>query len=144
MNPQFHIDQNVSPILKQHLSAYYDDPDCAKTATDLGLLRASDGHHLLLAAQAGRIFVTHNGDDFIMIQDAWVRWSRAWSVEAMHAGILILPQAWQPLRAAEEIAQFLGKRVSLPNEIYAYDIDPNVQRWVQNPVPKRWRGAKRP
>ena len=70
------------------------------------------------------------------MQDAWVRWSRAWGVEAMHAGILILSQVWPPPRTAQEIAHF-GTRVSLPNEIYAYDVDPNVDQWVQNPVPKR-------
>jgi hypothetical protein len=139
MNPRFHLDQDVNQLLKQYLNAHYNDPDCAKTATELDLHLASDGHHLLRAAQAGRIFVTHNGKDFITMQDAWERWSKAWGVQAMHAGILIFPQRWLPPRVAEEIVQFLGTRISLPNEIYAYDVDPNVDRWVQNPVPKRSR-----
>ncbi len=107
------------------------------TSDPLGLHLAPDGHHLLMAAQAGRIFVTHNAKDFITMQDAWVRWSGAWGVTLMHAGILVIPQGWTPLYAAREIAQFLSNRVSLPNEIDAYDADPNVQQWVRDPVPKR-------
>jgi len=136
MNPQFHLDQDVNKLVKQYLNAHYAD-DVAKTAAELGLSRASDGHHLLVAAQANRIFVTHNGKDFITIQDAWVRWSAAWGVTPTHAGILIISQAWLPPQAAWEIGQFLGDRVSLPNAIYGYDSDPTVQRWVQNPVYKR-------
>jgi hypothetical protein len=92
MNPQFHLDQDVNKQIKQYLNAHYTD-DVAKTAAELGLHMASDGHHLLLAAQASRIFVTHNGKDFIMLQDAWVRWSAAWRMQSTHAGILIIPQA---------------------------------------------------
>lgn len=137
MTPRFHLDQDVDKRLKGHLNAYYGDAEAAKTAAELGLHRATDGHHLLMAAQADRIFVTHNAKDFITMQDAWGRWSKAWGVSPTHAGILIISQAWSPLVAAREIAQFLGNRVSLPNEIYAYDADPNVRRWVRNPVPKR-------
>ncbi len=137
MNPTFHLDQDVGRKLKDHLNAHYSDPTCAKTAAELGLHLASDGHHLLMAAQADRIFVTHNAKDFMTMQDAWVRWSKAWGVAPTHAGILIIAQAWTPIVAAREIAQFLGDRVSLSNAIYAYDADPNVQRWVRNPVSKR-------
>ena len=137
MTAQFHLDQDVDKRLKEHLNVHYGDDEVAKTAAELGLHRSLDGHHLLAAAQAGRILVTHNGKDFITMQDAWVRWSGAWGVTPMHAGILIISQAWVPLVAAREISQFLGTRASLPNEIYAYDADPNVQRWVRNPVPKR-------
>ncbi len=137
MNPKFHLDQDIGRKLKDHLNAHYSDPNCAKTAAELGLHLAPDGHHLLMAAQADRIFVTHNAKDFITMQDAWVRWSGAWDVTPMHAGILIIPQVWIPLYAAREIARFLGTRASLPNEIYAYDADSNVQRWVRNPNGRR-------
>jgi len=137
MTAQFHLDQDVDKRLKEHLNVHYGNDEAVKTAAELGLHRSLDGHHLLAAAQAGRIFVTHNGKNFITMQDAWVRWSGAWGVTPMHAGILIISQGLTPLYAAREIAQFLGNRVSLPNEIYAYDADPNVQRWVRDPVPKR-------
>ncbi len=136
MNPRFHLDQDVFSRLKELLNTHYDDPDCVRTAVDLGLHRALDGHHLLVAAQAGRIFVTHNGIDFITMHDAWMRWSSAWRVEAAHAGILIIPQLWGAARSAVEIARFLGPRTVMLNEIYSYDMTPAVNRWVQNPQPR--------
>jgi len=98
---------------------------------------ASDGHHLLVAAQAGRILVTHNGKDFLAMQDAWMRWQQAWGIAASHAGVLIIPQAWKPPQSAREIIQFIGVRPSLPNEIYVNEM--NVG-WVKDPMPRDARG----
>ncbi len=134
MNPQFHLDQDVGARLKNQLNIRYAD-DVAKTAAELGLQRASDGHHLIEAAKANRIFVTNNGKDFITMQDAWMRWSAEWSVDPTHAGILIVPQSWGPQQAAQEIAAFLGNRVTLSNEIWSYD--EAIQQWIQNPAPRR-------
>lgn len=72
MNPQFHLDQDVGKRLKEQLNLRYAD-DVARTAAELGLSRASDGHHLLEAAEAKRILVTSNARDFITIHDAWLR-----------------------------------------------------------------------
>ena len=77
MNPQFHLDQDVDKRVKELLNAHYGDPECVKTAAELGLHLASDGRHLLAAGQAGRILVTHNGKDFITMHDAWMAWSSA-------------------------------------------------------------------
>ncbi len=96
MNPRFHIDKDVAAALKKRLDYQYADPDCAVTAAESGMHRASDGHHLLVAAQAGRILVTHNGKDFLAMQDAWMRWQQAWGIAGSHAGVLIIPQAWKP------------------------------------------------
>lgn len=134
MNPQFHLDQDVGARLKHQLDVRFAD-DVAKTAAELGLQRASDGHHLIEAAKANRIFVTNNGKDFITMQDAWMRWSAEWGVHPEHAGILIIPQSWGPHLTAQEIAAFLGDRVTLPNEIWGYD-EAN-QEWVQDPAVRR-------
>lgn len=133
MNPRFHIDKDVAAALKQYLDAHYADPECAVTAAGLGMHRASDGHHLLAAAQAGRILVTHNGKDFIAMQDTWLRWQRAWGIAISHAGVLIIPQEWKPPQSAREIIQFIGLRTSLPNEIYAYKLDVG---WVKDLLPR--------
>lgn len=135
MNPRFHLDQDVTREIARRLNAHYGDPECAKTATELGLHRAYDGHHLLVAAQAGRVFITHNGRDFITLHDAWMRWAAAWGVTPQHAGILVIPQAMTPITAMQEIAALLGTRRVLPNEIYAYD--ETLRQWVQNPVLRR-------
>ncbi len=51
-----------------------------------------DEDQLLYAATAGRILITHNRRDFLLLHDAWRRWTRAWTVERAHAGILVLQQ----------------------------------------------------
>lgn len=133
MTPRFHIDKDVAAALKQYLNHHYADPNCAVTAAQLGMHRASDGHHLLAAAQAGRILVTHNGKDFIAMQDAWMRWQHAWGVAVFHAGVLIIPQMWKPPQSAREIVQFVGARSSLPNEIYVYALDVG---WMKDLTPR--------
>lgn len=140
-DPRFHLDQDVTREVARWLNAHYGDAECAKAATELGLHRAHDGHHLLVAAQAGRIFVTHNREDFIAMHDAWLRWSSAWSVTPppQHTGILIIPQPLRPPIVTREIAAFLGNRTALPNEIHLYDED--AARWVQDPIPRRRRRA---
>jgi hypothetical protein len=71
----------------------------AVTTRDLGLGRASDAQLLLVAAERGWTFVTHNADDFTLLDDGWRRWSAAWGVSVHHAGILLLPQATPAERA---------------------------------------------
>ena len=71
----------------------------AVTARDLGLSRASDAELLLIAAKRGSVLVTHNGSDFAMLHDGWLRWSADWNVRAHHAGILVLPQPTAAERA---------------------------------------------
>jgi len=63
------------------------------TTREIGLARASDAELLLTAAQRGWILVTHNADDFTLLDDGWHRWSAAWGIPVVHAGILLLPQA---------------------------------------------------
>jgi hypothetical protein len=62
MNPEFHLDQDIKKQIKHYLDQHY-GADVAKTAAQLGLHTAADGHHLLMAAQANRILITHNGKD---------------------------------------------------------------------------------
>jgi hypothetical protein len=60
-------------------------------AIDLGLADASDARHLLAATNAGRVLVTHNGQHFEALHDAWHRWSDSWGVPSAHGGILVVP-----------------------------------------------------
>lgn len=106
--PPFHVDHNVSQRLTRLLVARGYD---AVAAHDLGLDRASDARHLLLAAKQGRIVLTHNERDFLLLHDAWLRWSADWGVEPHHAGIIVLPQKerWDAYRSLEEIESLLGR-----------------------------------
>ena len=49
----------------------------AITTRDLGLESASDEEQLLLAAQQGWIFVSHNEADFVLLDAAWQLWTAA-------------------------------------------------------------------
>ena len=65
------------------------------TVRDLGTREATDGEHLLAATQQGRILITHNGDDYVLLHDAWRRWFREYSTVSnapLHASILVVPQ----------------------------------------------------
>lgn len=85
----FYIDNDVALEVAELLRAV---GHTAVTARDLGREGSTDDEQLLVASQDGRIFVTHGEHDFILLHDAWQRWSAAWGVTAYHAGILIVPQ----------------------------------------------------
>ncbi len=87
----FQLDHNVSGRLRSLLrTAGHEVVD----AREQGLERASDDALLLEAAQAGRLLVTHNRADFLLLHRAWRRWSVAWGIvpPPTHAGILVVPQ----------------------------------------------------
>ncbi len=92
------------------------------TARDLGLERADDAVHFLTAAQQGRILITHNAKDFVLLQEAWLLWSVAWGVAPTHAGVLVIPHRWLPPQAAREIDAFLNDHLihTLTNRLYAW------------------------
>lgn len=89
---------------------------------DLGLDRATDGLQLLTAATFGRVFLTYNERDFVLLHDAWLRWSAAWQVAPTHVGIIILPQDqyWEPARAVDEIETVFRRQLgsALPSAIH--------------------------
>lgn len=105
------------------------------TAVDLGLQRADDDVHLTEAAEAGRILVTYNRDDFILLHRAWQRWSRRWGVHRSHAGILVIPQFphWQPARAAVEM-EGIVRQAPINDELYTYDWQTGTG-WRREPPP---------
>lgn len=113
----FYFDHNVRRELVFHLRAVGHD---VVTAHDLGLERAWHDLHLWTAAQQGRILVTNNRDDFLLLHSAWQRWSSGWQVAAVHSGILILPQTWTTERMAQAVEQLLAPGQLLPNELYAW------------------------
>ncbi|MGI8827131.1 MAG: DUF5615 family PIN-like protein [Chloroflexota bacterium] len=104
--PEFYIDNNVALEVAGFLRAAGHP---AVTARDLHRETNSDDEQLLVASQHGHVFLTHNETDFILLHDAWQRWSAAWGVTAHHAGILIVPQGrrygvdWEPEEVSEAV-----------------------------------------
>jgi hypothetical protein len=107
-----YFDHNVSLRLAAVLRGWRHD---VATARDIGTSRWSDGRHLLMASDLGRVLITHNERDFVLLHDAWVAWGAAWGATARHHGIVVLPQReqWSPLRAANEIEGLTGGRTSV-------------------------------
>ncbi len=130
---RFHLDQKVARDIADGLRFHGHD---VVTANDAGLLDAADDIHLLAAADADRILVTHNGKDFRLLHHAWVRWAHAWGVSRAHAGILIIPQPpfWRFRMAVGAIVVFIDHEVagaSLANELYEYLR--GEQHWQREP-----------
>ncbi len=87
----FYLDHNVSHQLAHALRALGHGVD---TAYGLRLDAADDDEQLATAALSGRILVTHNRRDFILLHRAWFRWARLWGVtNVQHHGILMIPDA---------------------------------------------------
>ncbi len=114
-----YIDHNVALHIAQALRRHGHN---VATVPELRAERAKDDEQLLVAAQQGRILVTHDVKDFRLLHDAWRRWSRAWRIAPQHSGILIIPQApqWSFEQAAQEVDQFLRTGQPLPNELYEW------------------------
>jgi hypothetical protein len=100
------------------------------TVRGLGTRKAGDDEHLLTAALQQRIFITHNGRDFLLLHNAWRRWSAAWGATAQHAGILIIPQRVPIARLEIEILALLASGKATVNVLYSWSINDGWQ-----PVP---------
>ena len=108
----FALDNNVSIDVATHLKARGHSAVTARTGR---LWRASDDEHLWRAAQAHRIFVTHDEKDFTLLHRAWLRWG----VPIPHAGIAAVPQAgWSDQRIADELHALVRHFSPLTNELY--------------------------
>ena len=123
----FHIESDVKPVLAYYLSM---DGHTSVTPRDLDMWRTSEAIRLLTAAENRRIVVTHNWKAFFPLHTAWVLWANEWYRTAatqrkpapvpVHAGILVIPQTWDPRRAAAELNRFLLRRPPLPNTLHAW------------------------
>ena len=97
---RFALDEDVSHPLASLLRFQGWDIDSAK---ELGRLGLRDVQVLLRAVTEGQTLITHNGNHFYALHEAWVTWRRSWSIDVQratgvrvslprHARILIVPQ----------------------------------------------------
>lgn len=105
------------------MADFYTDHDVV-TTQQLGRARARDAEQLLIAAQQRRTFITHNGDDFVLLHEAWRIWSRSWRLAPLplHAGILIIPQSPHlgHEQAAREVDKLVRAGSPLANELFTW------------------------
>jgi hypothetical protein len=125
-----HVDHNVSSQLALLLRRA--GHDVIETRV-IGMSRATDDALLLAAADGGRVFITYNEADFVLLHDAWRRWSAAWGVNVAHAGILVLPQPphLANSQAAQALDSFLLTSIPLASELYLFR---RAEGWRQRPA----------
>ena len=118
---ELYIDSNVALEVAEVLRAA---GHTTVTARELRREGNSDDEHLLVASQHGRIFLTHNERDFILLHDAWQRWSAAWGVAVHHAGILIVPQGrrygidWEPEEVSQAVIACLQRCAPIAGQLF--------------------------
>lgn len=118
----------------------------AVTALDLGLANASDPVQLRRAAEADRILLSHNQVDYVLLHQAWLDWARAWSVDRVHRGIIIVPQypPGRDLATAMALHEPLSRDWRLDGQLWRWnprhgwkrlDIGGRWGDWLGSPFP---------
>jgi hypothetical protein len=92
----------------------------------------TDDAQLLYAANGARILVSHNWKDYLLLHDAWHRWSKDWGTQRLHAGILILRQRRKYQGFPNDIHTLLVQSGSIVNQLYRCD---TRGHWSQYPDP---------
>jgi hypothetical protein len=125
----FYLDEDVALAIDFELRIYQHD---VVNVRDLGLKGERDAVHLANAARQGRLLVTRNRHDFETLHVAWQHWPQLWGVAPLpeHPGILLIPDWWRPVEAAQEIDAFVGSGTPLTNMLYRYD---RRQQWLSWP-----------
>jgi len=113
-----YIDEDVGIAFMQLLQAEGHIVRHARSTP--GMSGVTDGHQLLFATQHRSVLLTHNGKDFLLLHDAWRRWTAAWQFVHAHEGILLIPQHVPRAIVARAVHDQLTADVPLRNEFYEW------------------------
>jgi hypothetical protein len=88
---RLYADEDIAPELVEVLRSYHFD---IVTARDSGTLNASDDVQLCRATDEGRILISHNWSDYVLLHRAWQNWTTRWNVQPHpeHAGVITILQ----------------------------------------------------
>jgi hypothetical protein len=123
-----YIDEDVVKVFVHLLQV--DGHTVRHARTTPGMSGATDSHQLLFAAQRGSVLLTHNGKDFLLLHDAWRRWTAAWRSTHAHEGILLIPQHVPAAIVARAVSDHLADNPPLRNEFYEWH---HARRWQHIP-----------
>jgi hypothetical protein len=142
-----YLDEDVSGDTGRRLISLGDDALDARGVLE----HATKVHqHLAMATRLGRVLVTHNAADYLLVHLAWREWFEEFveSPRPEHAGILLLPQP--PELGAIEIADlvhaFVAERTmaELRNRLFQWskrggwlEIVPTPPRVLPPDAPRR-------
>lgn len=124
----------------EQVSHHLIDPIVARgidvtTVNLLGHKGLSDPVQLLRATELGRVVVTHNVADFILLHEAWLAWSDAWDARnhSEHSGILVVHPVKAPSfeHMAGQIVDLLQWADSLVNRLFSWDAKNGWQESVE-------------
>jgi hypothetical protein len=90
---------------------------------------AKDDIQLLVAADAGCVFVTCNQKDYLLLHDAWQHRSQRWGVHPEHAGILLVANSWPAQLVAERVHAFFATHPTIRNRLYRWNGD---RGWIEH------------
>jgi predicted nuclease of predicted toxin-antitoxin system len=79
----FYLDENVSDRMGEALERRGHDVLITRNLRSVGV---DDARQLANAARLGRLLVTHNRRDFVLLHRAWRRWSHDWEVGRYRRG----------------------------------------------------------
>jgi len=116
----FFLDADVDESLLVFLKA---DGHTGMTTKAAGRRRAGDEEQRAFAAIRGCVFVTHNRDDFVLLQRAWRYWSDLWQVSPppIHPGILVVPQQGISLaNLATQMNAFVRSPATMENRCHRF------------------------
>lgn len=119
------LDEDMSLRLVQALNERGID---ALSAND-GYKGLNDAAQLLSSRSLGRVLVTNNTSDFLLLHQAWITWSSAWNLGEMerHAGMLLIHSApgFDSQLIADEIRLLLdrmSRASSFENRAISWDV----------------------
>ena len=118
---ELYLDEDVDLLFGPFLVA---KGHATLTTQEIGQLRAQDDTQLLTATDLGRLLITHNRRDFLLLARAWRSLAARWGVDpGAHAGIIVIPQRMElPLaQAAEEIDILIRREANLWGKVFNYD-----------------------
>lgn len=124
----FYLDNDISDGLIHLLQAQQHD---VVHTRQIGQARATDDQQLLTATQLGRILVTHNARDFILVHHAWRLWPATFGTAwPQHPGILVIPQPpeFPVARAADEIGRLIQAHGRTADELHRFEIPTGWRR----------------
>jgi hypothetical protein len=111
-----YLDEDVAHRVARLLAEAGHD---AITTRDAGRKGLRDDLQLLAASQDGRVLLTQNEEDFLLLHLAWMSWSQAWHVTPSHSGILLVAQA-PPETLADAVEMLLARGLHLTNHFFRW------------------------
>ena len=103
------------------------------TAAQAGRLGVDDHVQLLTATDLGRVLITHDAGDVLLLYRVWRSFARRWQVDPDdHAGILVVPKTSKALypQVVREIDGLVRGQRGVWGRYYALDLK---WRWSREP-----------